>query len=290
MISQLDISVNGRSIQNISQYSYIYNIISDWVYNGSNNTDDVGGVSDPSIMTYCYQGKIYTRRGYPISLYNTGAPTSDVNNKWARLYDKYSCRRFLGFLGEGSTSIINTALLGDLTLEITLEGTNVLMAGCTVPDTWPIIPTTALSATGGGGMDPINDLSVDAITAADALNVLAPKVLDIQNFMKISRGFTYGNTGTGNTGNAITGTVGTNYQSTGAGTVPNAGVVAADTTIGFTLSNITFSIVRYEFADKSYTDSLNAALDRGHEFSIYFKNYQTFTGHKLCVYLFHPNH
>jgi hypothetical protein len=93
--------------------------------------------------------------------------------------------------------------------------------------------------------------------------------------MKISRGFTYGDTGTGNAGNATTGTVGTNYQTAA---IPTAAVVAADTTIGFTLSNITFSIVRYEFADKSYTDSLNAALDRGHEFSIYFKNYQTFTG------------
>ena len=275
MISQLDVRVNGRSIQNISQYSYIYNIISDWVYNGSNNTDDVGGVSDPSVMTYSYQGKIYTRRGFPISLYNTGAPTSDVNNKWARLLDKYSCRRFLGFLGEGSTSIINTALLGDLTLEITLEGTNVLMAGCTVPDTWPIIPTTPLGATGTGGMDPINDLSIDAIGAGDAVGVLAPKVLDIQNFMKISRGFTYGDTGTGNTGNATTGAVGTNYQTAA---IPNAGAVAADSSISFTLSNITFSIVRYEFADKSYNDSLNAALDRGHEFNIYFKNYQTFTG------------
>ena len=55
MISQLDIRVNGRSIQNISQYSYIYNIISDWVYNGSNNTDDVGGISvEISIILYFF--------------------------------------------------------------------------------------------------------------------------------------------------------------------------------------------------------------------------------------------
>ena len=31
MISQLDIRINGRSIQNISQYSYLYNTISDWI-------------------------------------------------------------------------------------------------------------------------------------------------------------------------------------------------------------------------------------------------------------------
>ena len=274
MISQLDIRVNGRSIQNISQYSYLYNIISDWVYNGSNNTDDVGGVADPTLMTYNYKGKIYTRRGFPISLYDTGAPTGDANNKMARLYDKYSCRRFLGFLGESSSSIIYTALLGQLTMEITLEGTNVLIAGSTVPDTWPIIPTTSLSNVGAGGMDPQSDLSNDVVGAGDALAVLATKVVDIQNFMKLSRGFTYGDTGTGNTGNATTGTVGSNYQTAA---IPNAGAITADTS-SFTFSNISFSFTRYEFADRSYFDALNAALDRDHKFNIYFKNYQTFTG------------
>ena len=52
MISQLDIRINGRSIQNIAQYSYLYNAISDWVYNGSNVQDEVGGLADPSLMTY----------------------------------------------------------------------------------------------------------------------------------------------------------------------------------------------------------------------------------------------
>ena len=32
------------------------------------------------------------------------------------------------------------------------------MAGCTVPDTWPIIPTTALSTVGAGGIEPISDI------------------------------------------------------------------------------------------------------------------------------------
>ena len=64
MISQLDIRVNGRSIQNISQYSYVYNAISDWIYNGQNIHEDIGGVTDPSIMTYYNQGKIVTRRGF----------------------------------------------------------------------------------------------------------------------------------------------------------------------------------------------------------------------------------
>jgi hypothetical protein len=42
MISQLDIRLNGLSIQNIAQYSYVYYAISDWIYNGSNMQDEVG--------------------------------------------------------------------------------------------------------------------------------------------------------------------------------------------------------------------------------------------------------
>ena len=289
MISQLDVRINGRSIQNIAQYSYLYNAISDWVYNGSNMQDEVGALADPSLMTYYNKGKLYTRRGYPVSYYDTANPNSDANNKQARLLDKYSCRRFLGFLGESSTFIINTALLGDLTIQITLEGTNVLMAGSTVPDTWPIIPaggatiyTTAGAPAAGNSnfinsMDPLNDIAGDVIAAADtagAGNALNTKLIDLQNYMKLTRGFTIGDTGAGSAGNCTTGTVGSNYQTAA---IPSAGAIAADT-IGFTFSNIVFTITRYEFGDSSYYDALNRALDSGHEFKIYFKNYQIFTG------------
>ncbi len=67
MISQLDIRINGRSIQNISQYSYVYNAISDWVYNGQNLHDEPGALADPSVMTYYNKGKLHTRRGYPLA-------------------------------------------------------------------------------------------------------------------------------------------------------------------------------------------------------------------------------
>ena len=286
MISQIDVRINGRSIQNIAQYSYLYNMISDWVYNGSNLQDDVGAVADPSLMTYYNKGKLYTRRGYPVSYYDSATPNSDANNKQARLYDRYSCRRFLGFLGESSTFILNTALIGDLTVQITLEGTNVLMAGCTVPDTWPIIPsggttlyTTAATSNAVNSMDPINDIAGDTIAIGDTVKAAAAdsfnaKVIDMQNYQKLTRGFTIGDTGAGSVGNCTTGTIGSNYQQ---GAIPNTGAIAADT-IAFTLSNIVFTCTRYEFGDSSYYDALNKALDSGHEFKIYFKNYQIFTG------------
>ena len=153
------------------------------------------------------------------------------------------------------------------------------MAGCTVPDTWPIIPTTALSTVGAGGIEPISDIGALTIAAGDTVKASAAdsfncKVIDMHNYFKLARGFSIGDTGTGNVGNCTTGTIGSNYQTAA---IPTAAVVTADTT-SFTFSNINFTITRYEFGDSAYYDALNKALDGGHEFNIYFRNYQTFTG------------
>ena len=43
-----------RSLSFDAQYSYVYNAISDWIYNGSNIQDEVGALADPSLMTYYY--------------------------------------------------------------------------------------------------------------------------------------------------------------------------------------------------------------------------------------------
>jgi hypothetical protein len=97
----------------------------------------------------------------------------------------------------------------------------------------------------------------------------------MQNYMKLTRGFTIGDTGAGQAGNCTVATVGSNFQ-TGAA-LPTPGGIAGETP-SFTFSDINFTITRYEFGDSSYYDALNRALDSGHEFQIYFKNYQTFTG------------
>ncbi len=149
----------------------------------------MGAVADPSLMTYYNKGKLYTRCAYPVSYYD--GTNTDLVNKPCLLYDRYFCRRFLGFLGESSTFIINTALLGDLAIEFTLEGTNALMAGCTVPDTYPIIPagganiysTNYVSNNNQGNiagtsnwvnsMDPNNDIAGDTIAIADTVKAAA---------------------------------------------------------------------------------------------------------------------
>jgi hypothetical protein len=140
-----------------------------------------------------------------------------------------------------------------------------------VPNNWPIIKTTAnvIEAANDGSIIAFAD-TVKTATAADAFNA---KVMDMQNYYKLARGFSIGDTGIANTGNIInaTATLGTNYTD-----AANKGAVTADS-VSFTLSDITFYVVRYEL-DQDYYASLNMALDNDHKFNIYFKNYQIFTG------------
>lgn len=273
LISQIDIRVGGRSIQNISQYNYLYNAITDWIWNG-NNADEVQGLIDPSVMVTYDSGRIVPRRGYPVSVFNNAAPTSDTNNKYARLLDKYSCRRFIGLLGEASSSIINTRLVGDLQIELTLDGNFVLMAGSTVPNTQPILPQTERVFDNSLNRAD-NDFAIaDAVGAASATS-LTGKLMDIQKYNKLSRNFTLGDTGVVVTGNITA----LNVPGTATNiTIGAQGAIAADTTLTYTLSNISFSIVRYEFGDSTYQDAINTALSSGHEFELYFKNYQSFNG------------
>ncbi len=172
------------------------------------------------------------------------------------------------------------------------------MAGCTVPDTYPIIPagganmhSTNYASNNNQGniagtsnwvnsMDPNNDIAGDTTAIADTVKAAAAagafnaKVIDLQNYMKLTRGFTIGDTGAGTAGNCTIGPVGSNYQTAA---IAATGAIAADTP-SFTFSNINFTFTRYEFGDSSHYDALNRALDSGHQFQIYFKNYQVFTG------------
>ncbi len=76
---------------------------------------------DSSLRIYYYKGKLYTRRSYPVSNYDNTNGNTDLNNEQARLLNRYSLHRFIGFLGESSTSVVNTALFGDLTLNLRLR-------------------------------------------------------------------------------------------------------------------------------------------------------------------------
>ena len=87
LISSIDIQINGKSISNIVGYSYLYNLIKDWVL-GKDLSHRAGEVRDPSSF-FCHDaGRIVPIRGFPIAKY-TG--TTDTDNKFLRFQQRYFC-------------------------------------------------------------------------------------------------------------------------------------------------------------------------------------------------------
>ena len=77
--------------------------------------------SDPSSKTTCNNGQMNWYAGFPL------CNTSDTNNGYQD-QENYTIRTWLGLSGpNASTTIIDTSLYGDLTMEITLAPLNVLM-------------------------------------------------------------------------------------------------------------------------------------------------------------------
>ena len=132
LISNLEVKINGRSIQNISQYNYIYNILNDYMCGtDATNKKRIGENADPSNKAAWVNGVSLPRRGYPIGLWNGNALTSDDKfDASARDAGDFSIRNWLGILGGGaSTNIIHTDMYGQIDIEITLDQAGILMLG-----------------------------------------------------------------------------------------------------------------------------------------------------------------
>jgi hypothetical protein len=132
LISNLEVKINGRSIQNITQYNYIYNILNDYMCGtDATNKKRIGENADPSNKAAWINGVSIPRRGYPIGLWNSNALTSDDKfDASSRDAGDYTIRNWLGILGGGaSTNIIHTDMYGQIDIEITLDQAGILMLG-----------------------------------------------------------------------------------------------------------------------------------------------------------------
>ena len=289
LISAIDIQINGKSISNIVGYSYLYNLIKDWVL-GKDLTNRVNEMRDPSSF-FCHDsGKIVPIRGFPIVKYTGTAATDD---KFLRFQQRYFCRDFIGFLNESSQTIINTAMLGLVQIQIWLESPAVLILGSK--------PTTALAATNSttssslqitrsagiipqransmeGWLDLTNGAGLQLMTAPPnnaTITTLSQFLIDQQRFMRVSQNFTMGDTGIAIDGNVKIDAL--NSGNLGDLNNVNAAAVAAETNT-FILSDIFFTVTRYQFYDPTYYNIINKVFSEGRVFNIHFKNYDMYTG------------
>ena len=289
-ISSIDIQINGKSISNISGYSYLYNLLKDWTL-GKDLSNRVGECRDPSSF-FCHDaGKIVPIRGFPIANY-TG--TTDTVFKFLRYQQRYFCRDFIGFLNESSQTVINTAMFGLIQIQIFLESSAVLILGSK--------PSIALSATDSstdeslqitrsagiipqrknsmeGWLDLTNGSGLQLMTvppSATCTTVTLSKYLtDVQTFMKMGQNFTLGDTGIKIDGNVKIGAL--NNGDLGVLNTTNASAVSAETN-SFTLTDIYFTVTRYQFYDATYYNIVNKVFEEDRVFNIHFKNYDVFLG------------
>jgi len=129
LIENLEIKINGQSRQNINQYGYLYNIFHDYTCGfDSVGKNRIGCNADPSNKTTYINGRPTRYAGYPLGCVSD---TIGVNDK-----DSYTIRQWLGILGgNASTSIIDTSLYGDITIEITLATSEILILSGTSEST-----------------------------------------------------------------------------------------------------------------------------------------------------------
>jgi len=132
LISNLEVKINGRSIQNITQYNFIYNVLNDYLCGtDATNKKRIGENADPSNKAAWINGVSIPRRGYPIGLYNANnLSTDDKFDASARDADNYTIRNWLDLLsGSASTNVIHTDMFGEILIEITLDQAGILMLG-----------------------------------------------------------------------------------------------------------------------------------------------------------------
>ena len=128
LIENLEVKINGQSRQNINGYGYLFNILNDYNTGFDTNAKNrIGMNTDPSNKTTYFNGQNRRYAGFP-----AGCTTDTTTNAWAD-QDYYTIRQWLGILGgNASTSIIDTSLYGDITIEITLAPSDVLMLSAPV--------------------------------------------------------------------------------------------------------------------------------------------------------------
>ena len=131
VIQNFTVKVNGGIKVDIPDYNFVYNMLHDFTQGADSlKRRKTGGEnSDPSNKLYITNGDIIERRGYSLAPFG-GALTGANDNILARDKGRYCVRNCLSRFGENaSTQVVDTQMLGTVTVEIQLAPASILMLG-----------------------------------------------------------------------------------------------------------------------------------------------------------------
>ena len=125
IIQNLEVRINNQTIFNVPEYNMVFNKLYDYTCGqDSIYRRKAGGEnSDPSSKSYVdvSDGLVKSRRGYAFA--------DPRNLSQARDKDTYVIRSWLGPFSSASTQVIDTTMLGTVTIVITLAPASILMLG-----------------------------------------------------------------------------------------------------------------------------------------------------------------
>ena len=131
VIQKFTVKINGGIKVDIPDYNFVYNMLHDYSQGADalKRRQTGGENSDPSNKLYITAGDIIERRGYSIAPFNPSG-TGAADNILARDKGRYCVRSWLSlFGGNSSTQVVDTQMLGTVTVEIQLAPATILMTG-----------------------------------------------------------------------------------------------------------------------------------------------------------------
>ena len=129
VIQKFTVKVNGGIKVDIPDYNFVYNMLHDYTQGADalKRRQTGGENSDPSNKLYMTDGDIIERRGYSLAPFD---PAANALNILARDKERYCVRSWLSlFGGNASTQVVDTQMLGTVTVEIQLAPASILMLG-----------------------------------------------------------------------------------------------------------------------------------------------------------------
>jgi hypothetical protein len=129
VIQKFTVKINGGIKVDIPDYNFLYNMLHDYTQGADalKRRQTGGENSDPSNKLYVTSNDIIERRGYSLGPFNANDPDDNI---LARDKGRYCVRSWLSLLGgNASTQVVDTQMLGTVTIEIQLAPANILMLG-----------------------------------------------------------------------------------------------------------------------------------------------------------------
>ncbi len=273
LIQEMNVYINGIQASSTKQYNFIHNWIRDWI--GSFDVEINEGLNDCQDPSVVYtrptgggmSGYIVPRRGFPVCVWNDNAANNDINVR-QRMDYHFNLSEGIGFFAEGSSKIINTAILGEIKLELIFSSQiATCIAGSAV--------APSIADTGMFGQIFPNDANIlrGTLNTADtkgdtAANTSAAISYARHNVETATGGVLFGDTGVPTLGATDADRAG----ALGAGGGANQLAVIAAETSQYSIRDIVLHMEALQFKTSDYYDIMNRLVDSG-AYKYHFKRY-----------------